>query len=422
LTKILIISFTFPPYDGIGGRRWAKFAKYLNRMGNDVCVIAAMKSSKLASSQWLKDIEEYKNKVLYVKPDYPEILMRRPSGIYEKLLYRWSLYRVKRVYRGVNYYDHSTSFGRKIIPIIRKKVNEGYKNIIVSIGPFHMAWELLQIKKEFPDIHLIVDYRDPWADNKTSFGFTAMDGEVLRVENDMETEVVSGYDRVWAVSTQMIDNLMTKVSLDASDKFMVLPNGFDIEDIKDLVGDRHMLPDEVSVGKYIFAFSGTLYNKTKELFEEFIIALNMLKEKRIDLYQKCIFQFCGEVPDWFDSLTSGHNNIRHLGNKKLSESLDLASRASVLMLFLTDDLNYSRSTKFYESLALRKPILVFSKEGDTMQFVEQNKLGYGLRKGYVNADLLRILELMENGRMEFNSLYELGEYEVSNLTRRLVFR
>ena len=57
-----------------------------------------------------------------------------------------------------------------------------------------------------------------------------------------------------------------------------------------------------------------------------------------------------------------------------------------------------------------------------MQFVEQNKLGYGLRKGYVNADLLRILELMENGRMEFNSLYELGEYEVSNLTRRLVFR
>ena len=39
LKHVLLISYSYPPYPGIGGRRWAKFSKYLSRLGFVIHVI-----------------------------------------------------------------------------------------------------------------------------------------------------------------------------------------------------------------------------------------------------------------------------------------------------------------------------------------------------------------------------------------------
>ena len=53
--KILVVSYTFPPSPGIGGRRWAKFSKVLVQKGWDVDVIAA-KITRDSESVWMKDV------------------------------------------------------------------------------------------------------------------------------------------------------------------------------------------------------------------------------------------------------------------------------------------------------------------------------------------------------------------------------
>jgi hypothetical protein len=58
--KNILIICTFPPAPSIGGRRWAKFSKYLTRAGINVSVFAA-KSNKGDKSLWTKDVEDIKS-------------------------------------------------------------------------------------------------------------------------------------------------------------------------------------------------------------------------------------------------------------------------------------------------------------------------------------------------------------------------
>jgi hypothetical protein len=80
LKKAVVINFTLPPYPGIGGRRWAKFCKYLNREGVDLYLIAAHRAS-VGYSPWLNDTLEYKEKIHFINPAYPKILGTIPNGI-----------------------------------------------------------------------------------------------------------------------------------------------------------------------------------------------------------------------------------------------------------------------------------------------------------------------------------------------------
>ena len=86
--KIIIICFTFPPYEGIGGRRWAKFAKYLDRMRHDVQVLASSLPLVKKDSSWTKDIENLNRKPIYLKSGYQDYLGIQPQTFIEKLKYR----------------------------------------------------------------------------------------------------------------------------------------------------------------------------------------------------------------------------------------------------------------------------------------------------------------------------------------------
>ena len=85
--KILIVTHIFPPTPGIGGRRWAKFAKYLSKTGNEVSVISAENHS-IEKSQWEKDVLDSGIQVHRLPLLYPEILGTNPNSVFQKLHYK----------------------------------------------------------------------------------------------------------------------------------------------------------------------------------------------------------------------------------------------------------------------------------------------------------------------------------------------
>jgi glycosyltransferase involved in cell wall biosynthesis len=413
MKKLLVVCFTFPPYPGIGGRRWAKFVKYLDRKGVDCTVVAARKTNT-GNSNWCNDIKGYKSKIHYIKSPYPSALMMVPKNIFSKLHYRLALYYVRLRYSNQNYYDHSIGFGNSIYRFVENAIQSGTKNILISVGPFQMAWELLTLKKKYPEINFMVDFRDPWSNNKTSFGFAEMHSGALENEQNKEKSVIKACDCVISVSEEMNDYFKTTTAENHS-KFYVIPNGFDPEDFVDFKDEKPRKESSINL-----LLLGTLYNKTRTIFAELNDALHRLKTENPGGYNKLRFHFCGEVPDWFHEFQNQHNIIFYDGIKQQKEAFELAARSDAMMLFLTDDLNFSMSTKFYEAIAMKKPLVVFSDKGKTAEYVEENNIGKPINKGNIYKDLTDFIAMFENKRVKFNPEFNTADFNIELLSEKVI--
>ncbi len=112
--KIVIVSYTFPPTPGIGGRRWAKFSKELIANNHDVKVVTfGVENGVSNPSEWINDIVSYKNKIKYLSSNYPKWLTATNSFT-DKVMYRLSLIYVKLFSKG-NYYDRASFLRKKVI-------------------------------------------------------------------------------------------------------------------------------------------------------------------------------------------------------------------------------------------------------------------------------------------------------------------
>ena len=85
--NILICTYTFPPMEGIGGRRWAKFYKGLKALGHQVFVIH-QKPPDDARSPWLKDVGLDSSNFVSFDFGYPELMNLAKYGFIDKVKYR----------------------------------------------------------------------------------------------------------------------------------------------------------------------------------------------------------------------------------------------------------------------------------------------------------------------------------------------
>ena len=385
--KLQIISYTFPPTPGVGGRRWAKFAKYLNREGFDIRVIAA-KGQDSERSAWCRDIKEIEDKVTYLESNYPRHLGFYDTSVIHKVLYRLGKWKSILATKG-NYYDKSIHWLEALKSEVRKNYAEGYKTVAVSVAPFHSALALSELKTELADMKLIVDFRDPWTTNRTAYGFDGLSKSRQKFEIEAEKKVINSADHVVSVAKEMNEHFQNLCTTDT--KFTVIPNGFDPEDIPAID-----YPSTSTTGRFVF--TGTLYDKSLHQFKVLVNAIDMLKKQSPKKYKSLRLDFFGSVPNEALIDFENHEILNFHGKIPLERVYQEISNSSGCMLFLTDDLNYSFSTKFYEYLALKKPILLFAKPGITKDLLEENELGVSI----TNKNAETLLKSLSEKKLPFD--------------------
>lgn len=362
---LLIISYAFPPFPGIGGRRWVKFAKYLKQAGQDVQVIAAQNPFAF-ESEWTKDAEGIP--VHYLPHKYPLVLMGSPKSIYQKIAYRWQLLVLKLTTTG-NYFDRSVLWKDQLLNRVESIVNQyGVLNIIVSGAPFHNMHHLASLKQKNKGINLIVDFRDFWTDDRSLSGLSSLSDKRYTVEQTMEQEVLNSVDHVLTVSDHMTKVLQTR----SKASVQTLENGFDPDDYMGLSIGKKVK------GKINFVFTGNLYNNIENLFVPFCMALVKFKREYPEDYKTLSFDFYGTASEQNKGLVKEYDLdcVKFYGSIPLAKTLEKIKVSDYTLLFLNNTYKFSLSTKFCEYIGLNKPIVLFSEEGETSDYIQKNKLGY----------------------------------------------
>lgn len=375
--NILIVSFYFPPYDKVGGRRWAKHYKYLHRNGIQAFVLTGQFSGQ---SPWDKDIKPWQDHVFRIEhqtPERPYHLSTLPRNILQKIIWKLSYLNWEKKKNNLegNYSDLSrgseASYLDKAAEIIR---SQNIDTVILSVGPFSYSSVIPELKKQFPAVKFVLDFRDYWEDSLA--GLTPAQ---VSFEKKLQKTVLSSVDLVLSPNQEMQTYYATQMNANS----WCLPHCYDEDDIA--VGEN---PGEKQNQQLSLIYGGAFYSGIEGSIaniRKVIDRLSETKPVRADFYVS-IKGFETEL---------AHPAITRQGFMDSNAYFKKVKQADYAILILPPNRVNAMSSKFYELLALRKPILYFGGTGTVSEFLIQHRLGFHITAENIREQAEAILSNLQ---------------------------
>ncbi len=366
--RILIACYTFPPSSGIGGRRWAKFAKYLQRAGAEVTMVAAAGTDN--NSPWANDVVGI-NQTRFISR-YPIILTGTPKSVFDRLWYRLQLLRMRWLGKGTPY-DRALLDRENYKQTIRQEIARFNPEVIIATGaPFRILSFTAELRLEYPEIKFFADFRDPWTWGE-AFGYNQLNPKRLRHEQKMEQNVVQVFDGIWSPWSEIITTLSEKYPSQAH-KFSQLPHAFDLNDLPP--SNSRAMQGQSDTVRIIYG--GTIYKHSREHFE-FLARFVSGSSGRV------VWQIYAQpAPNWLVHFSGSEVKAPLASQVFFAE----AAQSDWLVLIIPPHAVNGVPTKVLEYAALGKPIVMLGHRGDLSDFVLRNKLGLFAES---EADLSKIL-------------------------------
>lgn len=385
MKKVLILTYYWPPSGGAGVQRWLKFVKYLRDFGWEPIVYTALNGEMPVIDESLeKDIP---NDITVLKTPIWE-----PYSIYKKFIGRKKEDKINASFLNENKKAGLTEKisvwirGNFFIPDARKfwiKPSVQYlsdyilKNkiqYVISSGPPHsMHMIALGLKRKFPELKWLADFRDPWT-NIDFYDKLMLSSSADRKHHEMEIEVLKESNAVISIGKTMSEEfkaMYSKANGKDLEKFKVITNGFDEEGL----GSKPIVRDV----KFSIAHIGTLVKdrNPRVLWSVLsdMIKTNSVFEKNFEL------KLVGKV----DLLVM--EDLEKFGLKKYLRKIEylphdeviLEQKRSAVLLLLVNNTKNAKGIltgKFFEYLASERPILAIGPvDGDLADIMNEVKCG-----------------------------------------------
>ena len=240
MKKVLMIAHQFPPIGGSGVQRTVKFVKYLRNFDYEPVILTrdAAKAA-LTDETLLKDIPQGINVIRTKACDFAALpgIFRYFGKVVNKLLIPDS----ERVWQ---------HFARKraLAAIKDNKIDVIY----TTSAPYSDHLLGVYLKKHYPEIPLVCDFRDEWTNNP----YHVRKGLRAKTERNQEKMVLKYADCLITNTPVMLSNFL-RDNPETKGKFYVIPNGYDDEDF---AGMEDIVP---SNDKFTLTYTGLLYGKRK---------------------------------------------------------------------------------------------------------------------------------------------------------------
>ena len=414
---VLIISHTFPPFRGIGGRRWAKFAKVLARRGHPVHVIHSQGSEELKGSLWNDDVLQAGITTHPLPQRYPTVLFKRPlASIGEKLAYRFWMKLLPSLVKG-NYFDKAVFWEKQLLAQGRILIRQhGIRNVIVTGAPFRLMAQAAQLKVIFPELYLVADLRDPWTWGHV-YGHGTLTAAREAYERGLEAEVARVFERLISPAPAIVDHLRSTYGGDPK-RYVLIPHAIDPEEL----GTPLPPSDD---GRFRMVYAGSLYGaqEADTYFAYLLKAFQRTGERHPEALLRCTL----------DLYITGHDTARYAQQvsaaglegvirfhapRPAKELFPILAQADLVPIFIPTGNKDFLGTKFNELFFLRRPVLHIGVPGLVSRTITENRLGSSVTVEQLVDELPELIARKK--RIEVNTHYDLSPHLLDRITDRLV--
>jgi hypothetical protein len=326
------------------------------------------------SSSWDKDILKYEKNITRInipEPRVPYFKKKLPKTILEKI--RWKLsywkFRIMHV-QPITSNNISANTGplffEAAVPIILK---QSINTVILSIGPYKYSEVLILLKAQFPYIKIILDDRDYW--NEV---FEKLNSTQLLAEKEFQKNVMNSVDLILTPYQEM----KVKYETSFNKRVYCLPHCFDTDDIQN--SSSSAKTDTIKI-----IYGGAFYSNIEDniiLIKEIVSQLSG-RGKKVDV-------------NFFVSVKGYEKELEHPLIKRFDfiDSVEYFSKiqqSDYVILILPPNRVNAMSSKFFELVALRKPILYFGGSGDVSEYLIKYRLGYHITPEKLTTSVDEIL-------------------------------
>lgn len=419
--KILIITYYWPPAGGPGVQRWLKFVKYLPEFGWKPTVFIPENPSypivdETLESEVSKDLEIIKTKIwepyqlaeLFGKENKKFKAGQFDVGNNQSWKSKLSIW-----VRG-NFFipDARVFWVKPSVEYLKKYLKENQFDIFVTTGPPHSMHLIgLELKKEFPDLKWIADFRDPWTEI-SYYKHLKLSKSSDQKHRKLEQQIFETADITLATSFSDAENFKKK----GANAFCIT-NGFD----SNFVAENAKLKN--------FNFTLSYIGVLEQLRNPEILwnVLNELISENDDFKNHFQLKFVGRIDDKIlndieqSALKESVNNLGYLSHS--AANLHMQNSDILLITNFPDESSKGIIPgKIFEYLATANQILSFGpEESDVKKILKETNAGKHL--SYDDESELKVFLLAKFNDWKSGTVSSVTEnieqFSRKNLTKKL---
>ena len=419
--KILIITYYWPPAGGPGVQRWLKFVKYLPEFGWKPTVFIPENPSYPIVDETLEnevsnDLEIIKTKIwepyqlaeIFGKDNKKFKAGQFDVGKNQSWKSKLSIW-----VRG-NFFipDARVFWVKPSVEYLKKYLTENQFDAFVTTGPPHSMHLIgLELKKEFPALKWIADFRDPWTEI-SYYKHLKLSKAADQKHRNLEQKVFETADITLATSYADAENFRKK----GANAFCIT-NGFDRNEITENVAQNN--------SKFTLSYIGVLEQlRNPEVLWK---VLNELLLENEDFKNAFELKFVGRIDDKIlteierSELKYLVNNLGYLSHSEAN--IEMANSDLLLITNFPDESSKGIIPgKIFEYLATGKQIVSFGpKDSDVKKILEETQAGKHFSyddESELKTFLLQKFKEWQSG-ITHSQTQNIEQFSRKNLTKKL---
>ncbi len=399
LLNVLLVTYSFPPVGGTGVMRAASLARYLPSEGIRLDVLTARNASAVGSdAALLREIPAEVKVHRTLTLDLPFGMKKRikrliagakpPAGQATGLTAAGKPNFIKRVIQDILQPDPQITWLPVLARAARRIVRQrNIDLVLITVPPFSSVLLVEKLRKEFPGLAIIVDFRDEWL--KTTFELVSFlfsrSARTREIAYRAEASAITNATAVVAVTEAARRQIRSRYPQESESKFHLIPNGFDATRLHCSESSTEPRPD----GKIIVTYVGTIYASTEPT-----TLVEALQSLPAEVKSRFILRFVGHIeePRFREALLLLGEMVELKGYLPQREALAAMDETDYVLLINHDPLNVGG--KFYDYVGGKKPILgAIHQEGETRRLFEKCRAGWwasnhdveGIRRLFIEA-------------------------------------